>query len=402
MEAKAYFNDNIKQAICEELAKSTKQIYAAVAWFNDRDIYDILVDKVKNGVELNLIIANDINNSHPDYGLPFKELSDLGGKVFKLITDNTLLHHKFCVIDEHTLITGSYNWTYAANTKNLENIIILENNIKLNQSFIQCYKDILENEFKYIEEAIEVLDLMQDEIENLKQSIRKYKEVPEKVLAGIKRIKEQNGLLNAPLNSLLTPEQKTKGNSAVSYQTLVLTRDEKINWWKTLEPVWQYYFNEKIFKIGRVTDMPDEEGLDNLLLLPNINCSSYKFTINQSVYAITNLNGIKEKSSINSIDCSNNIISKLDAISGHKNLTKLICSINKIQSLESLSLLRNLNHLECYNNPFTSLKGLEHLTALTYLKVDTRFKDFAKDKERIDNLGLIEVGQESIWTEYRK
>jgi len=42
--------------------------------------------------------------------LPFKEISDLEGKVFKLIKDNALLHHKFCVIDEHTLITGSYNW----------------------------------------------------------------------------------------------------------------------------------------------------------------------------------------------------------------------------------------------------------------------------------------------------
>jgi hypothetical protein len=406
MEAKSYFNDNIKLAICEELSKATKEIYAAIAWFNDREIYEILLDKVKNGVDLNLIIANDENNFHPDYGLPFKELSDLGGKIFKLITDNTLMHHKFCVIDGHTLITGSYNWTYAANTKNLENVIVLENNIKLNQAFIQCFNEILENEFRYIEEAIEVLGLMQDEIETLKQSIRKYKEVPEKVLIGIGRIKSQNGLLNAPLDSLLSLNQGPSIKPGSNFKPLVLSNDEKVDWWKSLDTVWQIYFNEIIFKIGKVTDIPDEEGLDSLLSLTLINCSRYKFYLKQNNigtnYEIANLNGIKEILTINSLDCSVNNISKLDAISGHKDLSKLIISSNKISSLEPLSLLSNLNHLECVNNPFTSLKGLEKLTGLNYLKVDTRFKEFAKDKDRIDNLGLIEVGQEGNWTEYRK
>ena len=34
------------------------------------------------------------------------------------------MHNKYCIIDNDTVITGSYNWTTAAETKNDENITI--------------------------------------------------------------------------------------------------------------------------------------------------------------------------------------------------------------------------------------------------------------------------------------
>jgi len=397
MEARAYFNNEIKSAICDELNKSSKSIYAAVAWFNDCDIFEIIKEKAKNNVDVNIIIANDEINST----LPFKEISDLEGKVFKLIKDNALLHHKFCVIDEHTLITGSYNWTYAANSKNLENIIILENNIKLNQSYIQCFNSILDEEFKYIEETINILGYMQDEIENLKNSIKKYKEVPLQVMYGIEKIKSQNLMLDTPLNSLLSLENK-KDNSYS--QTLPKTINEIIDWWNSLEINWKLFFNEKIFRIGAITDMPDMDGLERLLSLSYVNCSKHYSYVKETKtrYEINNLSGIKDITTINTLDCSFNSISKLDPISGHKNLLKLICNNNKIQSLESISLLSNLTHLECNNNNFTSLKGLETLDSLEYLKIDVRFKDSQRDLERISSLNLIEIGQDNSSIEYRK
>jgi predicted transcriptional regulator len=59
MEARAYFDNEIKSAICDELKKSSKNIYAAVAWFNDNDIFEIIKEKARNNVDVNIIIAND-------------------------------------------------------------------------------------------------------------------------------------------------------------------------------------------------------------------------------------------------------------------------------------------------------------------------------------------------------
>ncbi len=40
-------------------------------------------------------------------------------------TNPAIMHHKVFIIDNRTLITGSYNPTKSANTKNDENILII-------------------------------------------------------------------------------------------------------------------------------------------------------------------------------------------------------------------------------------------------------------------------------------
>ena len=37
------------------------------------------------------------------------------------------LHHKFAIVDDHIVITGSQNWSPSANTKNDETVIIIHN-----------------------------------------------------------------------------------------------------------------------------------------------------------------------------------------------------------------------------------------------------------------------------------
>lgn len=35
------------------------------------------------------------------------------------------MHHKYAIVDDHSLVTGSYNWTRSAETRNQENIVVL-------------------------------------------------------------------------------------------------------------------------------------------------------------------------------------------------------------------------------------------------------------------------------------
>ncbi len=35
------------------------------------------------------------------------------------------MHHKFAVFDGKTVITGSYNWSNSAETRNYENVVVL-------------------------------------------------------------------------------------------------------------------------------------------------------------------------------------------------------------------------------------------------------------------------------------
>ena len=36
------------------------------------------------------------------------------------------MHHKFAIIDNRILLTGSYNWTFSANNRNDENLMVID------------------------------------------------------------------------------------------------------------------------------------------------------------------------------------------------------------------------------------------------------------------------------------
>lgn len=135
-EHQSYF-DNIQQELADELIRARHTIFAAVAWFTEPNLLNILEDKARNGVSVQLVISAHDFNDHDRY----QTLSDLGGEVYvvgsKDITGYEFMHNKFCVIDYKTVITGSYNWTKNANS-NEENIVIINDSKIARQYSFKC------------------------------------------------------------------------------------------------------------------------------------------------------------------------------------------------------------------------------------------------------------------------
>lgn len=102
-------------------------------WFTNHELFSNLCNKLETGLTVELIVHNDfINNG--EAGLNFQKFIDLGGNLFFSNSDNPM-HNKFCVIDEKILINGSYNWTYFAENKNSENILIVKNEQQTTSAF---------------------------------------------------------------------------------------------------------------------------------------------------------------------------------------------------------------------------------------------------------------------------
>lgn len=117
----AYFS-NIRNIILNEIHNSKRDISIAVAWFTQRDLFNAIIGAIDRGVNVSLILINDIINRN-EYGLDFSLYLQKGGKLCFVDSKKVLMHNKFCLFDGHLLITGSYNWTYAAEQRNAENII---------------------------------------------------------------------------------------------------------------------------------------------------------------------------------------------------------------------------------------------------------------------------------------
>ena len=142
MEVKAYFSD-IHKVIIKQLEGAGSDIHVAVAWFTDKDIFDVLCKKAQSGINISLVLVGDDINCGAGR-LNFIRLENLGGKVTFLPTgsqDTPLMHHKFCVIDAKTVITGSYNWSKKARS-NDENITIMTDSQEFASKYLHVFEEL--------------------------------------------------------------------------------------------------------------------------------------------------------------------------------------------------------------------------------------------------------------------
>ncbi len=140
MQTTAHFN-RIHETILTELRNARQSVYIAVAWFTDREIFRILCEQAGQGVSVNLLISSDGTNFRAD-GLKFDELTQCGGSVGVVGGEKkSFMHNKFCVIDGHTVITGSFNWSYKAR-QNHENITISTEAEPLARQFVAEFRQL--------------------------------------------------------------------------------------------------------------------------------------------------------------------------------------------------------------------------------------------------------------------
>ena len=134
MQTEALF-DNISPRIKQEIAKARHTIYVAVAWFTDQSLFDALVAKSREGCLVSLITSNDDINQQSS--IDYQTAASSTFRVWLLgDAKKELIHHKFCVIDQSVVISGSYNWTNKAKI-NSENIVITTGNDHLAEQFIK-------------------------------------------------------------------------------------------------------------------------------------------------------------------------------------------------------------------------------------------------------------------------
>ena len=143
MELKAHFT-NIHKVIMGHLEQAQADIVVAVAWFTDRDIFEVLCKKARSGVKVSVALIGDHINQGAGK-LNFQKLENFGGLVVFLPASGRkerTMHHKFCVIDGATVITGSYNWSHKARS-NDENITVVTDSAEFAAKYLDTFNDLL-------------------------------------------------------------------------------------------------------------------------------------------------------------------------------------------------------------------------------------------------------------------
>lgn len=103
----------IQDTIVQGIREAEFLIWAAVAWFSNEAILRELLAKKKQGLNIRLIISDEVANQ--------KLLLQLKNKFDVVVIPRSgwnkynRMHDKFCIIDLEYVMHGSYNWTPTAN-----------------------------------------------------------------------------------------------------------------------------------------------------------------------------------------------------------------------------------------------------------------------------------------------
>lgn len=122
--AQVYFSPSGggQQAIIDAIGQAKESVYVQAFSFTSAPIAKALVDAAKRGVKVEAIL--DKSQRQATYtGATF--LRNEGIPVY-IDAAHAIAHNKVMIIDGVTVVTGSFNFTKAAEEKNAENLLVIK------------------------------------------------------------------------------------------------------------------------------------------------------------------------------------------------------------------------------------------------------------------------------------
>jgi len=113
--------------IVREIGQAQKEILVAVYAFTNEEIAWALVKAGQRGVKVQVVVDQEFDAANSSSKKTFLEQRQIPiRRVAGLDKGNSpgLMHQKFAVIDRRVVLTGSYNWTVAAENANDENLLL--------------------------------------------------------------------------------------------------------------------------------------------------------------------------------------------------------------------------------------------------------------------------------------
>ena len=127
---------SLEKRLVDRIGTATVRVDAALYDLDAVPVADAFIEAHKRGVKVRVVTeADNIDGSEigrlQDVGIPVSNDKDPG----------SLMHHKFIVIDERYVWTGSYNTTYNGAYKNNNNVILIDS-VPVAYNFTQEFREL--------------------------------------------------------------------------------------------------------------------------------------------------------------------------------------------------------------------------------------------------------------------
>ena len=132
--------DGVRNILLDELSHAKNSVKLMAFSFTDQEMANRLGELAKKGVSVKCLF--DYGQANSKYSQD-SYLRGCGVKIKLSPNRSGKMHHKVILIDDETVITGSYNYSKNAERSNDENILILKNKdiaAKYVKEFKRCWK----------------------------------------------------------------------------------------------------------------------------------------------------------------------------------------------------------------------------------------------------------------------
>ena len=142
--------DAADRMIISAINNSNRQILVQAFSFTHEDIAQALITAKKRGVDVQLIAdAEQTEKTQPSV---VSKIAASGIPTY-LDSEHQSAHNKIMVIDAGTanpaVITGSFNFTYAAQFRNAENLLIFHGNPEITAAYLHNWKHHLAHSSRF-------------------------------------------------------------------------------------------------------------------------------------------------------------------------------------------------------------------------------------------------------------
>ena len=126
-------NNGGTTTIVNALSEAHNTVLVSAYSFTSKDIANALLDAKKRGVDVKIILDKS------QVSQKYSSSTFFANQGFELRIDvkHAIYHDKVMIIDGKTVITGSFNFTKAAETRNAENLLVLRDNPELAKLYAQ-------------------------------------------------------------------------------------------------------------------------------------------------------------------------------------------------------------------------------------------------------------------------
>ncbi len=129
--------ENCTNQITNAIDQAQKSILVQAYTFTSKPIVQSLIRAKKRGVDIKVIL--DESQVRSKYSV----INELFGQKILIYIDYkpAISHRKIMIIDNQKIITGSFNFSDAAQKKNAENLLVITGSPSLVEQYVENWKD---------------------------------------------------------------------------------------------------------------------------------------------------------------------------------------------------------------------------------------------------------------------